>query len=103
MPMKARIFRPGKAATQSGRAKSHRWQLEFEPEAAPAIDPLMGYTSATDMNREVRLSFATLDEAVSYAKRHRMAVEIMEGAERVIRTSAYADNFSFVRPDPWTH
>jgi len=101
--MKARIFRPGKAATQSGRAKSHRWQLEFEPEAAPSIDPLMGYTSTTDMNREVRLSFATLDEAVSYAKRHGITSEIVEEAERVVGTAAYSDNFSFARPDPWTH
>jgi hypothetical protein len=101
--MKARIFRPGKPATQSGRAKSHRWQLEFEPEAPQTIEPLMGYTSATDMKREIKLSFATLDEAVGYAKRHGVQFEIIEGGERVVRPSAYADNFSFARPDPWTH
>jgi len=101
--MKARIIRPGKSATQSGRAKGQRWQLEFEPEAPPTIGPLMDYTATTDMRREVKLSFATLDEAIRYARQHGIVFEVVDNGEHVVRGSAYADNFSFARPDPWTH
>ncbi len=101
--MKARIFRPGKPATQSGRGKSQRWQLEFEPDAPLTIGPLMGYTATTDMRREVKLSFASLEEAVGYAERHGIAFEVESSDERLVHSSAYADNFSFARPDPWTH
>ncbi len=46
--MFARIFKPAKTAMQSGRAKTSRWVLEFEAEAARRIDPLMGWTSADE-------------------------------------------------------
>jgi hypothetical protein len=42
--MTARIFRPAKTAMQSGKAKTQDWVLEFEPETARSIDPIMGYT-----------------------------------------------------------
>src|SRR5690606_38365097 len=57
--MLARIYRPAKTAMQSGKAKTHDWRLEFEPASARTQDPLTGWTSTTDMNGQVRLSFET--------------------------------------------
>ena len=68
--MLARIYRPAKTAMQSGKAKTNDWRLEFEPASARTIDPLMGWTSSTDMNGQVRLAFETSEEAVAYAERH---------------------------------
>jgi len=39
--MTARIFKPARAATQSGGANSKAWRLTYEPEAALEIEPLM--------------------------------------------------------------
>ncbi len=101
--MLARIFRPSKSAMQSGLAKTHGWILEFEPASARKVDPLMGWTSSTDMDGQVRLEFATSEEAVAYAQRHGIAFQLFEPREtrRVIK--AYADNFATDRKEPWTH
>ena len=101
--MLARILRPAKTAMQSGRAKTHLWELHFEPASARLSDPLMGWTQSTDMHGQVRMTFPTREEAVAYARRHGIAFEVVpEGRRRVI-IKAYADNFAFQRKQPWTH
>ncbi len=102
--MFARIFRPAKTAMQSGKAKTANWVLEFEAEAARRIDPLMGWTSADETTAgQVRLSFASRDEAVAYAEKHGLAHRVEEGHERVMHPKAYSDNFAYQRRKPWTH
>ena len=46
--MTARIFMPAKNAMQSGRAQTRQWQLDYEPEQARAVEPLMGWISSGD-------------------------------------------------------
>ncbi|MEZ5922123.1 MAG: ETC complex I subunit [Parvularculaceae bacterium] len=102
--MFARIFKPAKTAMQSGRAKSARWVLEFEAEAAQRIDPLMGWTSGEDTRAgQVRLTFDTLEAASKYAESRNIPYRIVEphSADPVIK--AYSDNFAFHRRKPWTH
>ena len=56
--MVARIYQPAKNAMQSGRGNSDHWLMDFEASAAKRVEPLMGWTSASDMkNNEVRLKF----------------------------------------------
>ena len=65
--MHARIYESGKSAMQSGKANAGRWILEFEAEAARRIDPLMGWTSASDMrSNQVILSFETREAAIAF-------------------------------------
>jgi hypothetical protein len=66
--MRARIYRPAKNAMQSGKARTKQWLLEYEPETARTIDPLMGWTSSRDMRQQLCLEFDTAEEAVAYAK-----------------------------------
>ncbi len=101
--MFARIYRPAKNAMQSGRAKTQQWILEFEPEAAKKLDPLMGWTGSTDMRGQVRLSFESRDEAIAYATRHHIPHEVIEKPEPKRVLKAYADNFATARKVPWTH
>lgn len=101
--MVARIYRPAKTAMQSGKAKTQRWILEFEPEAARSVEPLMGYTSSSDMKSQVRLSFDSEEEAIAYARRNGIAHRVEKPAERRVRGASYADNFKFDRVAPWTH
>ena len=66
--MTARIYRPAPNAMQSGRARTKLWLLEYEPERPRGIDPLMGWTSSSDMRQQVQLEFDTKEEAIAYAE-----------------------------------
>ncbi|WP_453962451.1 ETC complex I subunit [Amorphus suaedae] len=101
--MSARIYRPSKTAMQSGRAKTHLWLLEFDPEMPRTIDPLMGWTSSRDMKSQIRLRFETKEEAIAYAEKHGIAYHVQEPQERTPRKIAYADNFKADRRVPWSH
>lgn len=101
--MLARIYRPSKTAMQSGRAKTRDWILEFAPAAARTIDPLMGWTSSTDMNGQVRLEFEAREEAVAYAERHGIPFRVSDPQDTPVIIKAYADNFAPGRKQPWTH
>ena len=101
--MAARIYKPTKTAMQSGTAKTKAWVLEYEPEVARVVEPLMGWTSSADMKQQLRLSFDTKDEAVAYAERHGIPFQVFEAKEPARRVIAYADNFAFSRRTPWTH
>ncbi|MEQ8295506.1 MAG: ETC complex I subunit [Nitratireductor sp.] len=101
--MSARIYSPAKTAMQSGKAKTGRWILEFEPEKPRKIDPLMGYTSSADMKSQIKLSFETRGEAVAYAKKEGVAFRVEEPKELRRRQISYAENFRYDRKTPWTH
>ena len=101
--MVARIFRPTKTAMQSGTARTKRWVLEYEPETPREVEPLMGWTSSRDMKSQVRLTFATKDEAIAYAERNRIAYRVREPRPRQQVRKSYSDNFKFGRLGVWTH
>jgi len=99
----ARIYKPARTATQSGLAKTDHWRLEFEPEAPRTVEPLMGYTSSTDMAQQVRLSFDTREDAIAYAEKNGIAYQVFEAEQPKRRLAAYSDNFKFNRVGAWTH
>lgn len=101
--MVARIYRPAKTAMQSGFGNTKGWVLDFEPEAPRRVEPLMGWTSSSDMRQQLRLRFESKEDAVAYCERNKLAYEVFDAALLKRRTMSYADNFSFKRRDPWTH
>jgi hypothetical protein len=101
--MTARIFRPAKNATQSGMGKTRLWRLEYLPEAPRSIEPLMGWTSSSDMKSQIKLTFETLEEATSYAQRNGIPYRVEEPKESKLRTVSYSDNFKTNRIEPWSH
>jgi hypothetical protein len=101
--MTARIYRPARTAMQSGTAKTERWLLEYEPERAREIEPLMGWTSSVDMKSQIKLWFDTEAEAVAYATRNGIPFRVEQPNDPKRRSIAYADNFKFSRVGQWTH
>lgn len=91
--MKARIFQKSKSATQSGRANADQWTLLFEPKTSERIDTLMGWSGSNDMDKEVNITFPTMESAISFAERHGLSFELHEPQIRKIRPKSYADNF----------
>ena len=67
--MRARIYRPSRNTMQSGRGNLRHWLLEYELETPRRPEPLMGWVSSGDTLNQVRLRFASEEEAVAYAKR----------------------------------
>jgi len=101
--MRARIYRPARSAMQSGNARTKQWVLEYEPERPRDIDPLMGWTSSSDMRQQVQLEFDSVDEAVAYATRNGIAYDVFEPHSPAAKAKSYADNFRFDRKIPWSH
>ena len=101
--MTARIYKPTKTAMQSGKAKTKEWVLDYDPEQPRTVEPLMGWTSSSDMRQQLKLQFATQEEAVAYCKRESIPYRILPDKEPVRRTMSYSDNFAFTRRGAWTH
>ena len=91
--MEVRIYRPAKTATQSGRAKTSQWVLEHAPRGHRAVDSLMGWTGSDDTTQQIRLSFATKQQAIAYARRRGFAYVVDEPQARSVKPKSYADNF----------
>jgi hypothetical protein len=101
--MTARIYKPARTAMQSGTAKTKEWVLDYEPEAPRTVEPLMGWTSSSDMKQQVRLAFETKDEAIAYCERHGIAYQVFESTPGKRAHISYSDNFAYTRRSPWTH
>ncbi|MGR3566524.1 ETC complex I subunit [Pseudooceanicola sp.] len=103
--MTARIYRPARTATQSGTARTKKWVLDYFPDSAREVDPLMGWTSSDDTQAQVRLRFDTKEEALDYARDHGIEAVVTEPKERKpnIRPGGYGENFATNRRAVWTH
>jgi ETC complex I subunit conserved region len=100
--MTARIYQPTRNAMQSGQAKD-KWMLEYEPESARQIEPLMGWTSSGDMKSQVKLKFDSKEEAIAYATRNGVPYRVEEPKKATRKISSYSDNFRHNRVGLWTH
>lgn len=93
MTKSVRIYRPAKTAMQSGRANSKRWLLEFDPVDPQEADPLMGWAGSHDTDRQLKLWFATQEEAVAFADHKGLVYRLEEPHPRTVVPKSYADNF----------
>jgi hypothetical protein len=101
--MLARIYQPARSAMQSGKARTKNWVLEYEPASPREIEPLMGWTSSSDMKQQLCLEFDTLEEAVAYAEANAIPFQVFTPHKPSPKPKAYSDNFRFDRKIPWSH
>lgn len=103
--MTARIYRPAKSAMSSGQAKTREWVLEFVSDTGREVDPLMGWTSSSDMQAQVRMKFPTKEAALDYAREHGIDAVVTEPKTRKpnVRARGYGENFATDRRGAWTH
>ncbi len=103
--MRARIYKPAKTAMSSGTAKTKHWVLEFVNETGREVDPLMGWTSSSDTQAQVKMTFDTKEAALDYAKEHGIDAMAQEPKSRRanIRPGGYGENFATNRRGAWTH
>lgn len=103
--MSARIYQPARTAMQSGSAKTRDWILEFAPQSPREIDPLMGWTSSSDTQRQVKMTFESREAAEEYAREHGLEYVVLQPKPRKpnIRPRGYGENFATDRKGAWTH
>ena len=89
----ARIVEADRKTTQSGKAGTGRWTLEFERSQPQRPDPLTGWNGSGDTKTQVRLSFKTKEDALAYAEKHGLAYHVVPAAPVTLKIQAYADNF----------
>ena len=89
----ARIVEEQRKTTQSGKAKSGRWTLEYERKEALRPDPLTGWAGSGDTETQVRLGFGSKEEAVAYAASKGLEVHLVPAPPIQLKLQAYADNF----------
>lgn len=101
--MTARIYKQPKSAGQSGLYGARSWIFEYGQSAPHRPTPLMGWTGSSDTKAQVRLKFASLEEAEAYARRHAIPYAVEPVVERIRVPKVYADNFAMNRIQNWTH
>jgi hypothetical protein len=89
----ARISELERKTTQSGKANSGLWLLEFERQQPLRPDPLTGWNGSGDTNPQVRLNFPSKEAAIDYCNKHGLGYHIMAAAPARLKLQAYADNF----------
>ena len=89
----ARISELERKTTQSGKANSGRWLLEFERQEPQRPDPLTGWNGSGDTNTQVRINFESSEAAIAYCEKHGLAYHVVPAAPVRMKIQAYADNF----------
>lgn len=99
----ARIYKPSRAVTTSGMARTKGWRLVFERRTAPFIEPLMGYTGGDDTLTQVELSFPTLESAIRYAERQGLAYVVQRPTGQIGNASSRRVDEAPPRAERSTH
>jgi hypothetical protein len=89
----ARISEIDRRTTQSGKANSGRWLLEFERQQPMRADPLTGWNGSGDTRTQVRMTFPTKEAAIAYCEKHGFAYHLVPAPPVRMKIQAYADNF----------
>ncbi len=97
MSTHAKIYSPAKTAMQSGKAKTQHWLLEFERPAPGRPDALMGWNTMPDTIAQLKLTFATKEEAIAYATAKNIPYVVSEPKSASVAPKAYAENFSYTK------
>ncbi len=91
--MRVRLYKPGKTAMQSGRARTAKWVLEPELPTARVAEPLMGWQSSGDTLNQISLKFDDKESALRFAEQKGWHVIADSEKLRVIQPRNYSDNF----------
>ena len=89
----ARISELDRRTTQSGKANTGLWLLEFERQQPLRPDPLTGWAGSGDTNTQVRINFKTREEAIAFCDKRGIAYHLVPTAPVRMKIQAYADNF----------
>jgi hypothetical protein len=92
MIQKAKIYQPSKTAMQSGKARTKFWVLEFD-KSNSSKDFVMGWTSSSNTNDQIKLKFETQEQAIKYAEENNIQFNLITPNKKKLIIKSYEDNF----------
>ncbi|MDB1135587.1 ETC complex I subunit [Candidatus Anaplasma sp. TIGMIC] len=90
---RAVVHRPAKNAMQSGSYRGDLWYVDFEPSNTQYVESLMGWVGSSDTSQQVRLSFNTKEEAISYVQDKGIPYIVLRDNVSKKVPKSYASNF----------
>lgn len=93
-----KIYKPSKNTMQSGRALIQDWVLEADDPIEVKPEALMGWTSASSTAGQIKLKFASLEDAQSFAEKKGWDYVVIPPQERQLKPRNYGDNFKYIPP-----
>ena len=100
---RAIIKKPSKTNMQSGLKKTKNWIIEFEFDSSLNKDVLMGWNSTKNTNKQIKLHFSRLEDAINWCKKNNFEYLVVDQSSKSIKPKNYASNFSNNRRTSWTH
>lgn len=94
MADRAKIYQPPRCVMQAGQAKSKKWILEYTPNDARYVEPVMGWIGSGYTKTQCQLKFSTLEEALAYAKRNNIVCDVLPDQKPALKPKSYSSNFS---------
>ncbi|KAG7189116.1 hypothetical protein KM043_008689 [Ampulex compressa] len=91
---RVRIYQPAKSAMQSGTNNIHFWQIDFDTRERWE-NPLMGWTSSGDPMSNIKVDFATMEEAIEHCKKMRWEYYVQRPNVNDPKPRSYGANFSW--------
>jgi len=92
MNQRAKIYQPVKTAMQSGKSRTKFWILEFNKSNSNK-DFVMGWTSSSNTDEQIKLKFETQEQAIAYAKENNIQFDLINPQKNKLIIKSYADNF----------
>ncbi|GAB1605131.1 NADH dehydrogenase [ubiquinone] iron-sulfur protein 4, mitochondrial-like [Argonauta hians] len=90
----ARIYVPARNAMQSGSFGTRRWMIEFDTQERWE-NPLMGWCSTADPLSNIKLDFASPEDAMEYCEQNGWEYFVESKQVRTFKKKSYAANFSW--------
>lgn len=89
------IYRPTKAATQSGTWHQHHWRMDWDilQRGHRWENSLMGWQSSADSMQGTNLKFKSKEDAIAFAQKQGYEYFVQEPNERRFVPKSYANNF----------
>ncbi|XP_015592587.1 NADH dehydrogenase [ubiquinone] iron-sulfur protein 4, mitochondrial [Cephus cinctus] len=91
---RVRIYQPPKNAMQSGTNNIHNWQIDYDTRERWE-NPLMGWTSSGDPLSNLKVEFATKEEAIAHCIKMQYEYEIQKPNRSQPKPRSYGENFSW--------
>ena len=92
MIQRAKIYQPVKTTMQSGKARTKFWILEFAKSNSNK-DFVMGWTSSSNTEEQIKLKFETQEQAIAYANENNILFDLTTQKKNRLIIKTYADNF----------
>lgn len=85
-----RIYKPSKNVMQSAPNAEDRWIVQYLGSKKYVTDPVMGWTSSSNVKTHMSMSFDTKEEAIAYCEKKNLSYEVSKPAKRKVQIRSYA-------------